>query len=256
LKAETERRRLILKAQELHKKGVSRTEISEVLGIPLKRLRRYLVTDAELAAIDGRSYIERPSILDRHKADISQMLFEHLPRCEIHAALLQSGVEISYSALCTYIGKQFGSGKITLSNPPVRHPLTRRQICGLIWSDRGIAANDRTVLCDKYPAIAILRDYVVSFRKAIKGDANMKEWIESAKASNFAPIKSLANGMLRDLDAIANAASLPESNACLEGNISRLKAIKRSMYGRARLELLSAKVVGLVDYSAIHEICG
>jgi transposase len=46
-----------------------------------------------------------------------------------------------------------------------------------------------------------------------------------------------------DLDAVTNALTLPWSNGQTEGQISRLKTLKRSMYGRAEVELLRARVL-------------
>lgn len=49
--------------------------------------------------------------------------------------------------------------------------------------------------------------------------------------------------MNRDLEAVLNSVKYPESNAILEGNVNRLKMIKRDMYGRAGYDLLRAKVL-------------
>ncbi|RVG73129.1 transposase [Sinorhizobium meliloti] len=47
----------------------------------------------------------------------------------------------------------------------------------------------------------------------------------------------------RDLDAVYNAIELLWSNGQAEGQINRLKTIKRTMYGRAGPELLRARVL-------------
>lgn len=44
--------------------------------------------------------------------------------------------------------------------------------------------------------------------------------------------------------ALRNAIVSPWSNGQTEGQITRLKLIKRQMYGRAKLDLLQARVVG------------
>jgi len=53
-----------------------------------------------------------------------------------------------------------------------------------------------------------------------------------------------ANGVEKDLDAVRNAIVSPWSNGQTEGQITRLKLIKRQMYGRAKLDLLQARLVG------------
>jgi transposase len=47
----------------------------------------------------------------------------------------------------------------------------------------------------------------------------------------------------QDYAAVKAAASLPWSNGPTEGNINRLKMLKRQMYGRAKLDLLRQRVL-------------
>jgi transposase len=49
----------------------------------------------------------------------------------------------------------------------------------------------------------------------------------------------------RDIEAVRNAISEPWSNGQTEGQINRLKTLKRSMYGRAGTELLRARMLPL-----------
>ena len=56
-------------------------------------------------------------------------------------------------------------------------------------------------------------------------------------------LKSFANGLRSDLAAVRNALSMPWSNGQVEGQINRLKFIKRQMYGRAKLDLLRKRVL-------------
>ena len=55
-------------------------------------------------------------------------------------------------------------------------------------------------------------------------------------------LKSFAEGLKRDIDAIENAVAYDYSNGFVEGTNSRLKMIKRTMYGRCRKRLLEAKL--------------
>jgi len=47
----------------------------------------------------------------------------------------------------------------------------------------------------------------------------------------------------RDIDAVRNAIEQPWSNGQVEGQINRLKTLKRAMYGRAGVELLRARML-------------
>lgn len=68
-------------------------------------------------------------------------------------------------------------------------------------------------------------------------------WIEKAKSSGIAALKNFAVGLENDYDAIKAAVSLEWSNGQVEGQVNRLKMIKRQMYGRASFELLRRKVL-------------
>jgi len=50
--------------------------------------------------------------------------------------------------------------------------------------------------------------------------------------------------VLKDREAVTAAVSLPWSNGQTEGQITKLKLVKRQMYGRGKLDLLQARVIG------------
>ena len=68
-------------------------------------------------------------------------------------------------------------------------------------------------------------------------------WIARAAASCIAELGSFANRLQRDLAAVTAGLSLPWSNGQVEGQINRLKLIKRTMYGRASFDLLRKRVL-------------
>ncbi len=73
--------------------------------------------------------------------------------------------------------------------------------------------------------------------------AQLRPWLDAAQASDLKELKSLAEGMERDYAAVEAALRLPYSTGPVEGNINRLKLIKRSGYGRAGFDLLRLRVL-------------
>ena len=71
----------------------------------------------------------------------------------------------------------------------------------------------------------------------------LRPWLDAVQASELKELKSLAEGMERDYAAIEAALRLPYSTGPVEGNINRLKLIKRSGYGRAGFDLLRLRVL-------------
>ena len=66
-------------------------------------------------------------------------------------------------------------------------------------------------------------------------------WLEQAKSSLIA---SFASGILKDKAAVVAAITSPWSNGQTEGQITKLKLVKRQMYGRGKIDLLQARVIG------------
>jgi transposase len=57
------------------------------------------------------------------------------------------------------------------------------------------------------------------------------------------PLASFAAGIRADRDAAAAAIVEPWSNGQTEGQITKLKLVKRMMYGRGKLDLLEARLM-------------
>jgi transposase len=73
--------------------------------------------------------------------------------------------------------------------------------------------------------------------------AALEEWLGEAQASNLAPFMALANGIMADRSAVEAALMLPRSNGPVEGQVHRVKLLKRQGYGRAKLDLLRRRVL-------------
>lgn len=71
----------------------------------------------------------------------------------------------------------------------------------------------------------------------------LKEWVMEAERSGVHEIKSFAKSLLTDYEAVKNALTFSWSNGQVEGQINKLKTVKRQMYGRASFELLRKRMV-------------
>jgi transposase len=92
------------------------------------------------------------------------------------------------------------------------------------------------------PSLVKPRQLVERFQKMIRGSKGeaLETWIDAAMPS---PLASFATGIRADRNAVAAAILQPWSNGQTEGQITKLKLIKRQMYGRAKLDLLRARLV-------------
>lgn len=93
------------------------------------------------------------------------------------------------------------------------------------------------------PLLVEARDVAAAFQAMVRKRslAVLEPWLERAQSSLLA---SFANGVLKDKAAVAAAITSPWSNGQTEGHITKLKLVKRQMYGRGKLDLLQARVIG------------
>ncbi len=70
-------------------------------------------------------------------------------------------------------------------------------------------------------------------------------WLVACEKSQIPDLVSFATGLRSDYAAVKNALKLEWSNGQLEGQINRLKFLKRQMYGRAKFDLLRSRVLSV-----------
>lgn len=104
----------------------------------------------------------------------------------------------------------------------------------------------RQRLYDACPAAAEVGRLAQGFRAVVRERdiAALDRWLREVKASRVRDLTGFAVGLERDRSAVEAALSLPWSNGPVEGHVNRIKAIKRSMYGRAKFDLLRKRILG------------
>lgn len=88
-------------------------------------------------------------------------------------------------------------------------------------------------------------DLFQRFRQMIRDqDARgLHGWIKDAQDSGLRPFQAFANGLLNDWSAVEAAFRLPWSNGPVEGQVNRIKLIKRAGFGRAKIDLLRSRAL-------------
>jgi len=95
------------------------------------------------------------------------------------------------------------------------------------------------------PALNEAREIIDHFHGMVRTRdvAELDPWIEAASNSLVA---SFARGVMADRSAVRAAIVEPWSNGQTEGQVNRLKVVKRQMYGRAKIDLLEARLIGAI----------
>jgi len=134
----------------------------------------------------------------------------------------------------------------TPTNPPKAQPPTVRKAARLLMSEPDkLDEGDRrfvTALLELSPPIAQAVELSKAFSTMIRNGLadQLDGWISAAENGGF---KGFARSLRQDHDAVHAALTLSWSTGPVEGQINRLKAIKRSMYGRAGFDLLRHRVL-------------
>jgi len=90
-------------------------------------------------------------------------------------------------------------------------------------------------------AIDLAQDFAQLVRP--RQPAQLDPWLQRAAKSSLKALQRFANGLYEDYAAVKAGVTLPWSTGPVEEHINRLKMLKRQMFGRARLDLLSRRFV-------------
>ena len=135
-----------------------------------------------------------------------------------------------------------GAGRETLRRVPPARVLGR-----LMLNERDHLTKEDAITVASIergvPVLVPARDLVERFHRMVRDrdPAALPAWITDAAGSVLA---SFGKGIVADRGAVAAAMSQPWSNGQTEGQITKLKLVKRQMYGREKIDLLQARLIG------------
>nr|ABA56048.1 hypothetical transposase [Sinorhizobium meliloti] len=149
------------------------------------------------------------------------------------------------------ISHQRGRGVVPIRDPETGHVISPVVAAALCMKPRSMLtitqARKVDALKQGAPEFALMRSLGMRFRGIFRSrdPGKLDSWIDDAVNSGLVAVARFARVLHRDLDAVYSAIELPWSNGQAEGQINRLKTIKRAMYGRAGPELLRARMLPL-----------
>lgn len=125
-------------------------------------------------------------------------------------------------------------------------PYSPRHVAWLFMQQRNTLSNEETTYLEHLRTdgqVAGLYDLVQTFCRMVRDRdvACLDDWLGAVSTSSFRDLCGFALHLKQDYEAVRAALSLPWSNGQTEGQITRLKLLKRQMYGRANLDLLQRR---------------
>jgi len=233
------------KVVDLFGSGYSQKAISGELGIERKTIRRWL---------RGGQFPERKPA-HRRPAKVTEF-GEYIQNrwkegCHNASRLFQEIRQKGYtgkrSMVARFVSDWRKAGKSTSPQAPQRIAPKHAAILATRAADQ--LTEEQQTLFDRIavqcPDAIPLRTFALDFRQALSSSEawRMEVWVELAKRCQFSPLVRFAYGLQKDMAAVTAAVVTSWSTGQVEGQINRLKMIKRQMYERAGFPLLRARVL-------------
>lgn len=238
----------------LAREGKSRSAIARLTQLDRKTVRTIL-SRSEYTGVPQRG--QRPSPIDPFKDYIAQRMAEGCVNAnQLFSELREKGFTGVYGTVWRMIRRLMrqSPGRVPTSltaapaeaQPaiPTAFEITR----WLLDKAHALTAQQLTLVqawVDASPDLQAGRDAARRFTEILteRRADQLDAWIAEALASSVGGVKRFAKGIQADYDAVLAALQLPWSTAQLEGQVNRLKVIKRQMYGRAKFDLLKIRVM-------------
>ena len=234
-----------LLSEELSQRAVARRT-----GLARKTVRRIAqcesLPDIVVPESRRRSRIDRfvPYIKERWKDGYSNATLLHR---EIVAQGFTGSVNIVQRLVQPWRDKRYGrAGPV-----PVTAPSPRRAAWLLTGGEDARPSQEERAfmkrLLDNNPTLVETQAIARSFAQMIR-ERNVDAfpmWLERVNGCISPELKGFARSLQQDRKAAEAALSLSWSNGQVEGQVNRLKFLKRQMYGRAGFDLLKARVLPL-----------
>jgi transposase len=231
---------------ELLVKGVGISAIAEALGLDRKTVRRYAhaIAPEDLAPARGA---RRGSRVDPFLPYLHERWNQG---CTDAARLFDEIRERGYTGSQRTVRRHLqavrASGKPA---PKVTKQLSVRRATHLITShpdhlDENATLRLKKLLarCPELEAVAACVESFAQMMADLDGH-RLPGWLEQAEATGVPSLKSLVNGIRQDQDAVTAGLSMQWNSGRVEGNVNRIKRIKRDGYGRANFDLLRLQIL-------------
>jgi transposase len=235
---------------ELHQQGYGQRALSRKTGLARNTVRTWLEagTFPEQAPRPPRSSKLTPFVADlrqrwSQEARSGVQLF-----AEIQAQGFTGRIALVQRCIQSWRAQSRASPQRHREEPPAPRTVLWRLLGYFSKTDTDLRQKQTQFvehLCQLCREVKTVQELARRFTRMVKErcSSDLDAWLAEAKASRLGELKSFAKSLLQDYAAVGEALTSEYSNGQVEGQVNRLKLIKRSMYGRARFDLLRARVL-------------
>jgi transposase len=244
--------RLAVRARERHAavhdllaEGRTHTQICAMLGLSPKTVRKFLHAATPEQVTAGprppSSGIDRfaPYLHERWNQGCTDAV-------RLYAEIQARGYHGSSRSVRRYLQPLRATLTAPVLPPP---PPAVREVTRWITSHPGHLTDDETAKLNTVKArsthLSATAGHVTAFAEMMTGrhGEHLPAWIAAVELDDLPSLHSFTSGIRRDQAAVTNGLTLAHSSGAVEGNVCRVKAFKRQMFGRASLDLLRKRIL-------------
>ncbi|BAY59510.1 transposase IS204/IS1001/IS1096/IS1165 family protein (plasmid) [Leptolyngbya boryana NIES-2135] len=243
----------------LFEQGWATAAIAQEVGLGVRTVQRDL-RKPQFADPQRRSDYG-DSLAVPYRAFITEYLQKHKQTYGLFSVLKRQGYKGSRRTLSRYVHRLREAGSLTSQSHRPRSPAPKRKTESTVPATP-LSANRATwlVMCvpkkrtreqkqlikrlkTHSPVLKTVIELSEAFCKLIRHrqSEQFETWLKEVEVSDLIPFQKFAQGLQQDYEAVKAAMTLPISNGPVEGQINRLKLLKRQMYGRAGIKLLEQR---------------
>ncbi|WP_159107636.1 ISL3 family transposase [Streptomyces ardesiacus] len=231
---------------QLRERGWTISRIADRLGRDRKTVRHYLTTDLDQILASAREC--RPNgHINRFKPYLQQRFRGGATNA---AALFREIRERGYRGSRVVVTKYISTLRAGTAAPEPARPIPspRRITTWIMRHSDTLTHSQRHQLdsiLDACPDLATARDLAHEFSAIARErrGQDLTSWMTRALDQGPQPVQGFAAFLQNDWDAVVNGLTLPWSSGAVEGQVTRIKLIKRRSYGRASFALLRILVL-------------
>jgi transposase len=238
-------------AVALRKQGFSQTAIASQVGIGHATVSRWL----RHGTFPEQTSPKLRTRLDPHLKEVAERWEAGCHNiAQLHRELVAAGHTLTYRDVYRQLVRYLPDGR---KNPASadqlpRSPILARQAVFLfLRRAEELEAEDQETLAllrSLHSEVDLAYELVQQFTQMLRERRGMclDTWLTQVNQSNIPELCSFAAGIEKDKDAVKAGLTWWINNGMVEGHVTKLKLLKRSMYGRAGFPLLRQRVLHAV----------
>jgi transposase len=236
--------------RRLRAEGASIRGIARAMRMSVKTVCKYL---RQNRCPDWHPRSPRPTGVDRFTATVDAYIHAGGRQAsEVFRTVRTQGCRVGYNGVRRFFNRRLAAAGVTRTRvnaaqpPPPARPSLRQLSFEYVRraEKRSDEATTRMAAVGGVAAMTdelrLVDEFLGMVRKTVA--TPLSEWLVRAEQSNSAAVRSFAASLRADEAAVAAGLTTLWSNGPVEGQVNRLKLVKRAMYGRAGFRLLRARV--------------